>query len=145
MYLSFIVIVLGRYCFCFYVIDVRKQIQVRFYLYIIGWGRWDVDVLYLGYVVQNNKKTWVKGLVGVQFIVIFRICYYFGFCYCKQVRRYQVLLSLMFFSQIKDQVIAGVMQRLRVRGLTVDSILQIDDSVLGMFIYFVGFWRVSLG
>nr|XP_020137024.1 endonuclease III-like protein 1 isoform X6 [Microcebus murinus] len=59
----------------------------------------------------------------------------------KQVRRYQVLLSLMLSSQTKDQVTAGAMQRLRARGLTVDSILQTDDSTLGKLIYPVGFWR----
>ncbi|XP_017895597.1 PREDICTED: endonuclease III-like protein 1 isoform X4 [Capra hircus] len=61
----------------------------------------------------------------------------------KQVQRYQVLLSLMLSSQTKDQVTAGAMQRLRARGLTVDSILQTDDSTLGTLIYPVGFWRVS--
>ncbi|XP_055265162.1 endonuclease III-like protein 1 isoform X4 [Moschus berezovskii] len=60
-----------------------------------------------------------------------------------KVRRYQVLLSLMLSSQTKDQVTAGAMQRLRARGLTVDSILQTDDSTLGALIYPVGFWRVS--
>uniref|UniRef100_A0A673TSL7 DNA-(apurinic or apyrimidinic site) lyase n=1 Tax=Suricata suricatta TaxID=37032 RepID=A0A673TSL7_SURSU len=58
-----------------------------------------------------------------------------------KVRRYQVLLSLMLSSQTKDQVTAGAMQRLRARGLTVDSILQTDDSTLGTLIYPVGFWR----
>lgn len=55
-----------------------------------------------------------------------------------------MLLSLMLSSQTKDQVTAGAMQRLRARGLTVDSILQTDDSTLGTLIYPVGFWRVSL-
>nr|7RDT_A Chain A, Isoform 3 of Endonuclease III-like protein 1 [Homo sapiens] len=58
-----------------------------------------------------------------------------------KVRRYQVLLSLMLSSQTKDQVTAGAMQRLRARGLTVDSILQTDDATLGKLIYPVGFWR----
>lgn len=58
-----------------------------------------------------------------------------------KVQRYQVLLSLMLSSQTKDQVTAGAMQRLRARGLTVDSILQTDDSTLGTLIYPVGFWR----
>lgn len=58
-----------------------------------------------------------------------------------EVRRYQVLLSLMLSSQTKDQVTAGAMQRLRARGLTVDSILQTDDRTLGTLIYPVGFWR----
>lgn len=58
-----------------------------------------------------------------------------------KVRRYQVLLSLMLSSQTKDQVTAGAMQRLRARGLTVESILQTDDDTLGRLIYPVGFWR----
>ncbi|XP_055460848.1 endonuclease III-like protein 1 isoform X2 [Psammomys obesus] len=58
-----------------------------------------------------------------------------------KVRRYQVLLSLMLSSQTKDQVTAGAMQRLRARGLTVESILQMDDDMLGRLIYPVGFWR----
>ncbi|KAM9211076.1 endonuclease III-like protein 1 isoform 1-T1 [Dugong dugon] len=58
-----------------------------------------------------------------------------------KVRRYQVLVSLMLSSQTKDQVTAGAMQRLRARGLTVDSVLQMDDSTLGALIHPVGFWR----
>ncbi|XP_073915032.1 endonuclease III-like protein 1 isoform X2 [Castor canadensis] len=58
-----------------------------------------------------------------------------------KVQRYQVLLSLMLSSQTKDQVTAGAMQRLLIRGLTVDSILQTDDSTLGKLIYPVGFWK----
>ncbi|XP_051695487.1 endonuclease III-like protein 1 isoform X3 [Oryctolagus cuniculus] len=58
-----------------------------------------------------------------------------------KVRRYQVLLSLMLSSQTKDQVTAGAMQRLRARGLTLDSVLQMDDDTLGRLIYPVGFWR----
>ncbi|KAM4819964.1 endonuclease III-like protein 1 [Thomomys bottae] len=58
-----------------------------------------------------------------------------------EVQRYQVLLSLMLSSQTKDQVTAGAMKRLRARGLTVDNILQTDDSTLGQLIYPVGFWR----
>lgn len=72
-----------------------------------------------------------------------RTCHHSGPCHCEQVRRYQVLLSLMLSSQTKDQVTAGAMQRLRARGLTVDSILKTDDSTLGTLIYPVGFWRVS--
>lgn len=59
--------------------------------------------------------------------------------------RYQVLLSLMLSSQTKDQVTSAAMLRLRQRGLTVDSILQMDDVTLGQIIYPVGFWRVSAG
>ncbi|OXB81874.1 UNVERIFIED_CONTAM: hypothetical protein H355_015071 [Colinus virginianus] len=58
-----------------------------------------------------------------------------------QVMRYQVLLSLMLSSQTKDQVTSAAMLRLRQRGLTVDSILQMDDATLGQIIYPVGFWR----
>lgn len=60
-----------------------------------------------------------------------------------QVRRYQVLLSLMLSSQTKDQVTAAAMQRLRARGLTVARIQQTDEHTLGALIYPVGFWRVS--
>ncbi|NXE50707.1 NTH protein, partial [Casuarius casuarius] len=58
-----------------------------------------------------------------------------------QVMRYQVLLSLMLSSQTKDEVTSAAMLRLRQRGLTVDSILQMDDATLGQIIYPVGFWR----
>ncbi|KFR16476.1 Endonuclease III-like 1, partial [Opisthocomus hoazin] len=58
-----------------------------------------------------------------------------------QVMRYQVLLSLMLSSQTKDQVTSAAMLRLRQRGLTVDSVLQMDDATLGQIIYPVGFWR----
>lgn len=58
-----------------------------------------------------------------------------------EVRRYQVLLSLMLSSQTKDQVTAAAMQRLRARGLTVASVLQTDEHTLGTLIYPVGFWR----
>ncbi|ELW67811.1 Endonuclease III-like protein 1 [Tupaia chinensis] len=58
-----------------------------------------------------------------------------------KVRRYQVLLSLMLSSQTRDQVTAGAMQRLRARGLSADTILQMDDDTLGELIYPVGFWR----
>lgn len=59
--------------------------------------------------------------------------------------RYQVLLALMLSSQTKDQVTSAAMLRLRRRGLTVDSVLQMDDDTLGQIIYPVGFWRVSAG
>lgn len=59
--------------------------------------------------------------------------------------RYQVLLALMLSSQTKDQVTSAAMLRLRQRGLTVDSVLQMDDDTLGQIIYPVGFWRVSAG
>lgn len=58
--------------------------------------------------------------------------------------RYQVLLALMLSSQTKDQVTSAAMLRLRRRGLTVDSVLQMDEETLGQIIYPVGFWRVSV-
>ncbi|XP_059718106.1 endonuclease III-like protein 1 isoform X2 [Haemorhous mexicanus] len=58
-----------------------------------------------------------------------------------EVMRYQVLLALMLSSQTKDQVTSAAMLRLRRRGLTVDSVLQMDDESLGQIIYPVGFWR----
>ncbi|NXF22566.1 NTH protein, partial [Rhodinocichla rosea] len=58
-----------------------------------------------------------------------------------EVMRYQVLLALMLSSQTKDQVTSAAMLRLRRRGLTVDSVLQMDEESLGQIIYPVGFWR----
>uniref|UniRef100_A0ABM5EZ72 Endonuclease III-like protein 1 n=1 Tax=Pogona vitticeps TaxID=103695 RepID=A0ABM5EZ72_9SAUR len=58
-----------------------------------------------------------------------------------EVRRYQVLLSLMLSSQTKDQVTSAAMMRLREHGLTVDNILETDDTTLGQLIYPVGFWK----
>ncbi|XP_069503427.1 endonuclease III-like protein 1 isoform X2 [Ambystoma mexicanum] len=58
-----------------------------------------------------------------------------------EVMRYQVLLSLMLSSQTKDQVTSAAMSRLKEHGLTVDSILNTDDAILGSLIYPVGFWK----
>ncbi|NWW72100.1 NTH protein, partial [Climacteris rufus] len=58
-----------------------------------------------------------------------------------QVMRYQVLLSLMLSSQTKDQVTSAAMLRLRRRGLSVDTVLHMDEETLGHLIYPVGFWR----
>ncbi|XP_013884015.1 endonuclease III-like protein 1 [Austrofundulus limnaeus] len=58
-----------------------------------------------------------------------------------QVRRFQVLVSLMLSSQTKDQVTAAAMQKLRAHGCTVENILSTDDKKLGELIYPVGFWR----
>lgn len=60
-----------------------------------------------------------------------------------QVRRFQVLVSLMLSSQTKDQVTAAAMQKLRAHGCTVENILTTDDETLGKLIYPVGFWRVN--
>ncbi|KOB72130.1 Endonuclease III-like protein 1, partial [Operophtera brumata] len=61
-----------------------------------------------------------------------------------QVFRYQSLVSLMLSSQTKDQVTFAAMQRLRARGLTVDSVLQLSDDELGKLIYPVGFWKTKV-
>ncbi|KAL1281737.1 hypothetical protein QQF64_000540 [Cirrhinus molitorella] len=61
-----------------------------------------------------------------------------------EVRRYQVLISLMLSSQTKDHVTAGAMQRLRERDLSVDAVLKMDDETLGKLIYPVGFWRTKV-
>ncbi|XP_038618783.1 endonuclease III-like protein 1 [Tachyglossus aculeatus] len=58
-----------------------------------------------------------------------------------EVQRYQVLLSLMLSSQTKDHITAGAMQRLQAHGLSVDSVLRMDDTTLGRLIYPVGFWK----
>lgn len=60
-----------------------------------------------------------------------------------QVRRFQVLVSLMLSSQTKDQVTAAAMQKLRAHGCTVENILATDDETLGKLIHPVGFWRVT--
>ncbi|XP_061888503.1 endonuclease III-like protein 1 isoform X1 [Entelurus aequoreus] len=57
------------------------------------------------------------------------------------VRRFQVLVSLMLSSQTKDQVTAAAMQRLRAHGCTAEKLLSTDDDTLGKLIYPVGFWR----
>ncbi|KAM6424545.1 endonuclease III-like protein 1 [Liasis olivaceus] len=68
-----------------------------------------------------------------------------GACFDKEappeVRRYQILLSLMLSSQTRDQVTSAAMMRLREHGLTVDRILETDEEALGRLIYPVGFWR----
>ncbi|XP_077173144.1 endonuclease III-like protein 1 isoform X2 [Paroedura picta] len=58
-----------------------------------------------------------------------------------EVMRYQVLLSLMLSSQTKDQVTSAAMMRLRQRGLTVDTVLQMEEATLAQLIYPVGFWK----
>ncbi|CAH2307443.1 endonuclease III 1 [Pelobates cultripes] len=58
-----------------------------------------------------------------------------------EVKRYQVLLSLMLSSQTRDQVTSAAMCRLREHGLTVNKILETDDDTLGKLIYPVGFWK----
>ncbi|KAL4648577.1 endonuclease III-like protein 1-like [Arapaima gigas] len=70
-------------------------------------------------------------------------------CYDSQaspevVVRYQVLVSLMLSSQTKDHVTAAAMQKLREHGLTVNSLLKMDDDMLGKLIYPVGFWKTKV-
>ncbi|ETE68650.1 Endonuclease III-like protein 1, partial [Ophiophagus hannah] len=69
-----------------------------------------------------------------------------GACFDREappeVKRYQILLSLMLSSQTKDQVTSAAMMRLREHGLTVEQILETDEEALGRLIYPVGFWRV---
>lgn len=64
------------------------------------------------------------------------------FCW-GQVKRFQVLVSLMLSSQTKDQVTSAAMQKLRAHGCTVENILATNDETLGRLIYPVGFWRVN--
>ncbi|XP_033829644.1 endonuclease III-like protein 1 [Periophthalmus magnuspinnatus] len=61
-----------------------------------------------------------------------------------EVKRFQVLVSLMLSSQTKDQVTAGAMGRLRAHGCTVENILSTDDETLGKLIYPVGFWKTKV-
>jgi hypothetical protein len=67
------------------------------------------------------------------------ICFYF----LSKMYRFQVLISLMLSSQTKDTVTALAMSKLKSRGCSVDSILDLSEDELGSLIYPVGFWRVS--
>uniref|UniRef100_H3D989 Endonuclease III-like protein 1 n=1 Tax=Tetraodon nigroviridis TaxID=99883 RepID=H3D989_TETNG len=58
-----------------------------------------------------------------------------------QVKRFQVLVSLMLSSQTKDQVTSAAMRKLRAHGCTVENILATNEETLGRLIYPVGFWR----
>ncbi|XP_067114944.1 endonuclease III-like protein 1 [Osmerus mordax] len=61
-----------------------------------------------------------------------------------EVRRFQVLVSLMLSSQTRDEVTAGAMRRLRAHGCTPARLLTTDDHTLGELIYPVGFWRTKV-
>ena len=52
------------------------------------------------------------------------------------------MISLMLSSQTKDQVTHAAMERLRNFGLTIESVLSTEESVLAGLIYPVGFWKV---
>lgn len=60
-----------------------------------------------------------------------------------EIRRYQVLVSLMLSSQTKDEVNFAAMNRLREHGLTVENILNTSEETFGKLIYPVGFWKTK--
>ena len=59
-----------------------------------------------------------------------------------QVRRYQVLVSLMLSSQTKDQITGKAMTNLKKHGLTVENILSTPREDVAKMINAVGFWQV---
>ena len=67
----------------------------------------------------------------------------YSLCTRSQVRRYQILVSLMLSSQTKDHVTAGAMHRLQKHGLTVENILKTQEDMVAQLIYPVGFWKVG--
>lgn len=56
-----------------------------------------------------------------------------------KIARYRILVSLMLSSQTKDTETFKAMQRLHEFGLTVDSILAVDEKTLDSLIANVGF------
>ncbi|RWS17679.1 endonuclease III-like protein 1 [Dinothrombium tinctorium] len=69
-------------------------------------------------------------------------------CYDKQeisekIIRFQILVSLLLSSQTKDTTTFAAMNRLKQRGLSIESICEIDESELGELIKPVGFWRTK--
>ena len=63
---------------------------------------------------------------------------------CLQVRRYQVLVSLMLSSQTKDEVVSKAMTKLKENGLTISSVLSTPQEEIARMIFPVGFWNVSV-
>ena len=61
-----------------------------------------------------------------------------------QVRRFQVLISLMLSSQTRDPVTAEAMKQLKGHGLTVETILSTPKEKIAQLIHPVGFWRVII-
>lgn len=59
-----------------------------------------------------------------------------------QVRRYQVLVSLMLSSQTKDQITGKAMANLKKHGLRVENILNTPREDIAKMIHAVGFWQV---
>lgn len=61
------------------------------------------------------------------------------------VRRYQILVSLMLSSQTKDQVTYEAMRRLKENDLTVQNVLKMSEDKIGALIKPVGFWKKKAG
>ncbi|XP_065899108.1 endonuclease III-like protein 1 isoform X2 [Dysidea avara] len=62
-----------------------------------------------------------------------------------EVKRYQVLISLMLSSQTKDEITSRAMQQLKESGLTVSHINTLPEDEVAQLIYPVGFWRRKAG
>lgn len=61
-----------------------------------------------------------------------------------QVRRYQVLISLMLSSQTKDEVVGKAMIKLKENGLTISNVLNTPQEEIARMIFPVGFWNVGV-
>ncbi|CAH0484959.1 unnamed protein product [Peronospora farinosa] len=66
---------------------------------------------------------------------------FFGESFLPHERRFHVLISAMLSSQTKDPVNAAAMGRLIKHGLTVESMLEIDQQELAKLIRPVGFYN----
>ncbi|XP_039255497.2 endonuclease III-like protein 1 [Styela clava] len=64
--------------------------------------------------------------------------------YSEKDKRFHLLVSLMLSSQTKDHVTHAAMLRLIDHGLSVESVLKMQDSKLGDLIYPVGFWKKKI-
>jgi endonuclease-3 len=62
-----------------------------------------------------------------------------------QVRRYQVLVSLMLSSQTKDQITSQAMTALKTHGLTIENVISTPEEEIAKLIHPVGFWRKKAG
>jgi endonuclease III-like uncharacterized protein len=60
----------------------------------------------------------------------------------SNVKRYQILVSLMLSSQTKDEVTAAAMSRLQKLPLNIDTLLNTDTIQLQNLIHPVGFYKV---
>ncbi len=63
---------------------------------------------------------------------------------CLQIRRYQVLVSLMLSSQTKDEVVSKAMTKLKENGLTISNVISTPQEEIARMIFPVGFWNVGL-